>query len=180
VGVAQSLGWAVLMPDLRGTGESAASEFEIATAAWMLDRDLLNQRTWDALRLVDYLSDRYSSAQQIDKGRIAIFGSGTFGLVALVAAALDDRIAGVGSTGPKSLEEWLTVNSAISPMGYAHNLLQTLDVPDLIKIIKPRPASVGTFSEFTTILGWPEIKPGEDLQNNVSRFDRTVRPPSAG
>ena len=72
---AQREGWAVLLPDLRGTGESATSEFEMATAAWMLDRDLLNQRVWDTVRCVDFLSDRYSSAQQIDKGRIAVWGT---------------------------------------------------------------------------------------------------------
>jgi cephalosporin-C deacetylase-like acetyl esterase len=171
VSAAQAAGWAVLMPDLRGTGESAASEFEIATAAWMLDRDLLNQRVWDVLRLVDYLSERYSSSQQIDKGRIAIFGSGSFGLVALLAAALDDRIAGVGSAGPKSLEEWLTLNSAVSPMGYAHNLLETLDVPDLVEFIEPRSTTIGPFSAFTATLGWPERPPAHGSQESALQLD---------
>jgi dienelactone hydrolase len=143
VSYAQSRGWAVLLPDLRGTGESAASEFEVASAAWMLDRDLLNQRTWDTLRLVDYLSARYSSAQQIDKGRIVLWGTEAFGLIALLAAALDSRVAGVGVRGHTSLEDVMQPNIALTPMLFHHNLLETLDIPDLQEYIKPRPGLIG-------------------------------------
>ena len=80
---ARERGWAVLAPDLRGTGESAASEFELATAAWLLDRDLLADRVGDLRAAVGWLSERYSTGQQLDKGRIAVHGAGAFGLVAL-------------------------------------------------------------------------------------------------
>lgn len=134
---------AVLLPDLRGTGESAASEFEVSTAAWMLDRDLLNQRVWDVLRLVDFLSERYSSAQQIDKGRIFVWGSNSFALIALLAAALDKRIAGACAEGPDSLEELLTLNSNVTPMVYHYRLLEVLDLHELKKFAVPRPVHLG-------------------------------------
>jgi cephalosporin-C deacetylase-like acetyl esterase len=143
VSYARNRGWAVLLPDLRGTGESATSEFEMATAAWMLDRDLLNQRTWDTLRLVDFLSARYSSAQQMDKGRIIVWGTKAFGLIALLAAALDTRIAGVGVRGLTSVEDAMQLNTALTPMLFHYNLLETLDLPDLQEYIKPRPGLIG-------------------------------------
>ena len=77
-------------PDLRGTGESAASEFEVATAAWLLDRDLLADRLHDLRSCVRLLSERYSTGQQIDKRRIVTHGAEAFGLVALLCAAVDD------------------------------------------------------------------------------------------
>jgi cephalosporin-C deacetylase-like acetyl esterase len=137
---AQREGWAVLLPDLRGTGESATSEFEVATAAWMLDRDLLNQRVFDTIRCVDFLSARYSSAQQIDKGRIAVWGTGAFGLVALLAAAIDRRIAGVVARDLRSLEELMSSEAPISAMLFRHNLLESFDLPELADYINPRTA----------------------------------------
>jgi dienelactone hydrolase len=140
---AREHGCAVLLPDLRGTGESAASEFEVATAAWMLDRDLLNQRVWDVLRVVDWLSGRYSTGQQIDKGHIVLWGAEAFGLVALLAGALDSRVAAVGATGIGSLEDLLVRDARVTPMAYRYRLLETLDLADLQDIMAPRPAHVG-------------------------------------
>jgi cephalosporin-C deacetylase-like acetyl esterase len=131
---AREHGCALFVPDLRGTGESAASEFEVATAAWMLDRDLLNQRVWDVVRTVDLLSERYSTGQQIDKDRIVVWGSGAFGLVALIAGALDTRIAATGATGLTSLESLLVENSRVTPMAYRYRLLEYLDVDDLVRL----------------------------------------------
>jgi hypothetical protein len=140
---ARMLGWGLFLPDLRGTGESAASEFEQASAAWMLDRDLLNQRVWDTLRAIDHLSERYSSSQQIDKSRLGVWGVGAFGLVALVAAALDPRIVACGATHLASLDSLLVRDSTVTPMAYRHALLEHLDVTDLVQLIEPRPAVAG-------------------------------------
>lgn len=141
---ARELGCAVFLPDLRGTGESAASEFEVATAAWMLDRDLLNQRVLDVLRAVDFLSERYSTGQQIDKGHIVVWGHGPFGLLALIVAALDPRIAAAGATNLTSLERLLVVNSQVTPMVYRYRLLAHFDVDDLVRLAAPRAGVVDT------------------------------------
>jgi acetyl esterase/lipase len=133
----------VLAPDLRGTGESAAGEFELATAAWMLDRDLLAMRVDDALAAVQWLSERYSTGQQIAARRIALWGSGAFGLIALLAATLDERVAGAAS-GPfaESLEGLLVESPAVTPMAFPFAALETFDLADLVRLCRPRPLHV--------------------------------------
>jgi dienelactone hydrolase len=141
---ARARGLAVLAPDLRGTGESAASEFELATAAWLLDRDLLAQRVDDLRACVRFLSERYSTGQQLDKARIAVHGDGAFGLVALLAAALDDDVAGAVSTGfVTSLEELLVESPRATPMAFGFRALETYDLTDLVRLAAPRPALTG-------------------------------------
>jgi cephalosporin-C deacetylase-like acetyl esterase len=147
VAVARACGWAVLAVDLSGTGESAASEFELATACWMLDGDLLALRVRDLRLAVEWLSVRYSTGQQIDKSRIAVWGSEAFGLVALLAAAVDPRIAGV-ACGPfvESLEELLAVDSRTTPMAYTFAALAIYDLADLVQLVLPRPALIAPAS----------------------------------
>lgn len=138
--LARDAGCAVLAVDLRGTGESACAEWEQATTCFMLDRDLLNQRVWDARRVVEALRNRAYAGQQIDRGRIALWGRGSFGLVALIAAALDRRVAGAGAGGTvRSLEELLVPLPDETPMLYRYGLLELLDVADVEELIRPRP-----------------------------------------
>jgi cephalosporin-C deacetylase-like acetyl esterase len=137
---ARTAGCALLAPDLRGTGESASAEWETATAAFMLDRDLLNQRVWDARRSVEAMWRRAVVGQQVDRGRIVLWGRGSFALVALVAAAVDERIAGAGTSGfVDSLEGLLTVRPEETPMLYRYRLLELVDVAELEALIRPRP-----------------------------------------
>ncbi len=144
---AHELGYAIFSPDLRGTGKQSCSEFETASAAWMLDRDLLNQRVWDCLTSIDFLSHRYSTGQQIDKSNIVMWGQNEFGLLALIAAALDPRISKVGSTGIGSFSDLITLNSDISPMFYKQNLLRSFDSPELRDLVAPRGSAIGSPQE---------------------------------
>jgi cephalosporin-C deacetylase-like acetyl esterase len=140
--VARAAGCALLAPDLRGTGESACAEWETATAAFMLDRDLLNQRIWDTRRAVETIWRRAVVGQQLDRGRIIVWGRGSFGLVALAAAAVDERVAGAGTSGfVRSLEELLVPVPRATPMVYRYRLLEQLDVADLESLIHPRPVA---------------------------------------
>jgi cephalosporin-C deacetylase-like acetyl esterase len=137
---ARACGFAVLAPDLRGTGESACAEWETATAAFMLDRDLLNLRIWDARRSVETLWRRAVVGQQVDRGRIVLWGRGPFGFVALAAAAFDARVAAAGTSGfVGSLEALLTVLPEETPMLYRYRLLELIDVVDLEALVRPRP-----------------------------------------
>lgn len=85
--------------------------------------------------------------QQIDKSRIAVWGSEAFGLVALLAAAIDPKIAGVAG-GPfvESLEELLVRDPRTTPMAYPFAALATYDLADLVRLILPRPAHVAPAS----------------------------------
>jgi cephalosporin-C deacetylase-like acetyl esterase len=140
--VARAAGCALLAPDLRGTGESACAEWETATAAFMLDRDLLDQRIWDTRRAVEAIWRRAVVGQQVDRGRIVVWGRGAFGLVALATAAVDERIAGAGTSGfVRSLEELLVPMPRATPMLYRYRLLEQLDVADLEASIRPRPVA---------------------------------------
>jgi cephalosporin-C deacetylase-like acetyl esterase len=140
--VARAAGCALLAPDLRGTGESASAEWETATAAFMLDRDLLNQRIWDTRRAVETIWRRAVVGQQLDRARIVVWGRGSFGLVALAAAAVDERVAGAGTSGfVHSLEELLVPLPRATPMLYRYRLLEQLDVADLEASIRPRPVA---------------------------------------
>jgi dienelactone hydrolase len=145
---ALALGYGVLAADLRGTGESAASELELATAAWVLDRDLLALRVDDLRACVRALSQRYSTGQQIDKARIAVHGDGVFGLVALLAAALDDDVAGAASTGfVTSLEDLLVESPRLTPMAFPFRALETFDLADLERLAAPRPVLPATAAD---------------------------------
>src|SRR5262249_13915858 len=95
-GVIESLlerGLAVFAVDVRGSGETVNSSFEATTNALMIGRQLFGQQVWDLLRAVDCLWNRVFIGIQIDKGRIGCIGHGAAGLLALHAAALDDRLA---------------------------------------------------------------------------------------
>jgi cephalosporin-C deacetylase-like acetyl esterase len=140
--VARESGCALLAPDMRGTGESACAEWETATTAFMLDRDLLSQRIWDARRAVEWVWRRAVIGEQVDRGRIVLWGTGSFGLVALAAAALDERVAAAGAQRlVGSLEELLVTIPETTPMAYRYRLLERLDLADLEALIRPRPTA---------------------------------------
>ncbi|MFO0801810.1 MAG: acetylxylan esterase [Gemmataceae bacterium] len=129
-------GWATLDLQLRATGSSAISETigrapDHNTAEWGLwiGRPLLGQWVFDVRQAIGMWSDR----------EIAVIGEGPAGLVALAAAATDDRIKKVAAVG--------TLASFISEVPYEKQRLGTLvpgilrdvgDVPHLAALVAPR------------------------------------------
>ena len=89
-------GWAVAVPELRGTGRLALPSDKIGNASdhnsaeWSLwiGRPLLGQWTWDVRRTLDVVSGRLEKLPP----DVMVVGNGTSGPVALCAAALDERI----------------------------------------------------------------------------------------
>jgi hypothetical protein len=109
----------------------------------MLDRDLLAQRVFDARRAVEAIARRAVVGQQLDRGRIVVVGRGPMGLVALVAAAVDERIAGAASTGfVSTLEDLLVGVPETTPMAYPYRLLELADLDDLATLAVPRPVLI--------------------------------------
>lgn len=92
----QSDGWAVAVPELRAVGRLALPSDKIGnapdhnTAEWSLwiGRPLLGQWTWDVRRALDSLSGHVSKLP----AEVMVVGNQTAGLVALCAAALDERV----------------------------------------------------------------------------------------
>jgi cephalosporin-C deacetylase-like acetyl esterase len=131
---------AVLAVDVRGVGETAATDFEATTNALMTDRPLFGQRVYDVLRAVDCLWRRIYCTVQIDKGRIACMGRGAGGLLALYAAVLDERVAAtVAWEAPPSYRPLIVEKPGFPPSTYLFDVLGHFDLPHLMAALAPRP-----------------------------------------
>lgn len=131
---------AVLAIDVRGTGETAASDFEASTNALMTDRPLFGQRVWDIVRAVDALWQRTFISIQIDKGRIGCMGRGSAGLLALTAGALDERLSAIGLwESPLTYHSLIQEEKTFPASLYLFNVLKYYDLPQLMSLIAPRP-----------------------------------------
>ena len=90
-------GWTVVTPELRATGRTAPAGDKIGhapdhnSAEWSLwiGRPLLGQWVWDVRRTLDALRQQDGSLPS----DIQVCGTGSAGVVALCAAALDERIS---------------------------------------------------------------------------------------
>lgn len=92
-------GYIALVPELRGFGELMRADDRKEGKTWscrtrqmhalLFGRCLIGERTWDLLRLIDWLLTR----DDVDSGRIAVTGNSGGGMVALFAAACETRIA---------------------------------------------------------------------------------------
>jgi len=133
-------GLAVFAIDVRGVGETATTDFEATTNALMTDRPLFGQRVYDVLRAVDCLWRRIYISVQIDKGRIACLGRGAGGLLALYAAALDERLAAAAVwEAPVSYRWLITERPGFPPSVYLFDVLNHFDLPSLMAALAPRP-----------------------------------------
>jgi cephalosporin-C deacetylase-like acetyl esterase len=133
-------GYGVLAIDVRGVGETAASDFEAGTNCLMMNRSLFGQRVFDIMRAVDFLWERCYIAPQIDKGRLAIVGEGVGGLWGLHAAALDGRVAAV--VAEKTLFSYralLEPGARFPASVYIFDMLRHYDLVHVIGACAPRP-----------------------------------------
>jgi dienelactone hydrolase len=96
-------GWDVVTTDLRATGVTAYGRDKIGrapdhnTAEWAMwiGRPLLGQWVWDVKRLIDVLAEHVGGLPK----PTAVIGVGPAGLVALSAAALDERFDRIVTAG---------------------------------------------------------------------------------
>ncbi|MBI3461641.1 MAG: hypothetical protein HY000_01070, partial [Planctomycetes bacterium] len=122
-------------------------------ALW-LGRPLLGQWTWDVLRLVDYLVGEpvrpgsegvlWAGRKDVQRERLGVYAIGAAGVVALCAAALDERIRWAACGGlPASYVADKPYSNASVPMGIAApGILSVGDVPHLAALVAPRPLSI--------------------------------------
>jgi cephalosporin-C deacetylase-like acetyl esterase len=133
----------VLVPDLRGTGETrpaneairGAPDHHSAEHALWVGRPLLGQWVFDVLCLLDWLALQPG----VNRQRLSVVGLGQAGLVALCAAALDDRVSGVAAVGAPVTYVTDQPYPDGTRMGLlAPGLLRVGDVSHLAALVAPR------------------------------------------
>ncbi len=143
-----SAGQRVLALDLRGLGETSPTppsakassfgfDYKQAFLGLHLNRPLLGQRVADLLAILPCLGDEA-------KDGINLHGVGTAGLVALHAAALDERIGAATVEG--ALLSWSNVvHTPISSnqlTSVVPGVLRVYDLPELAASLAPRPLTI--------------------------------------
>ena len=115
------MGYAVISPDI--------GQHELQHTNWTL----MGERTWDALRCVDYLETR----PEVDAKNVAVAGLSLGGETTMYVAAMDTRLKAADSSG------WLTT---IGNMKRGHcpcwnfpGLEQNFDFADIFACVAPRP-----------------------------------------
>jgi pimeloyl-ACP methyl ester carboxylesterase len=136
-------GCAVVAPDLRATGEAkpeadmvhGAPDHNAAEHAVWVGRPLLGQWTFDVRCLLDWMATQKS----LNADRLIVIGVGQAGVVALCAAATDDRVHAIAAIDAPAT---LVTEEAYAPgmrMGLlAPNLFTIGDVPHLAALAAPR------------------------------------------
>lgn len=115
------MGYLVISPDI--------GQHELQRPDWTL----MGERTWDALRCLDYLV----TLPEVDPQRLAVAGLSLGGETAMYVAALDERVRAVCSSG------WLTT---VENMKRGHcpcfnfpGLEENFDFGDIFACVAPRP-----------------------------------------
>ena len=140
-------GWSVVTPELRATGAYADPRDKIGnapdhnTAEWGLwiGRPLLGQWVWDVRRTLDAIAERDGSLPH----DVLAIGPGSSGVVALSAAALDERITRVQTIN--SLVSYVTDqpyrNTRLGLM--VPGILRDVgDIADVAALVAPRPVTI--------------------------------------
>ena len=140
-------GWAIVTPELRTTGRFAHPGDKIGnapdhnTAEWSLwiGRPLLGQWVYDIRRTLDAIADRDGSLPH----DVLIIGRGSSGVVAVCAAALDERITRVKTI--ESLSSFATDHAyrGLRLGLMAPGLLRDVgDIADIAALVAPRPVTI--------------------------------------
>jgi hypothetical protein len=150
-------GYSPVVVELRATGRlkprtdpvaGVADHHEAEWGVW-LGRPLVGQWVWDTLRWIDVLDQLRRNDRTLGKaelaGSLGLLAFGAAGVVALLAAAFDQRIGQVMvencpiSFVPPSPSVWRDI-----PMGIiAPGILQVADVAQIAALLAPRPLRFG-------------------------------------
>ena len=129
-----SKGLRVCAADLRGTGESAAGDFEIATDLWMLGRTLPGEWIADI-----ECAARWLKAQP-GVTCVCLAGERGMGETVLLAAACTPEIDRVVVESPMDSYRSLISHEVRQPASlYLPGVLKYFDIADLVSAIAPRP-----------------------------------------
>ncbi len=157
-------GMSVFSLDVRGTGETTpfapeyqtlatvcgtlekiksnpgdTLEFEVSTNCLMLGRSLVSQQVFDVLAFLSYLETLSNVESHLTKNVIVANGIRS-SLIALVAAAIDDRIKIlVVNEFLVDYQSTIGLDKTVLPIGiYVFGILKYLDIPQIATLIAPR------------------------------------------
>ena len=131
----------------RGTGATGwpgaaavdCPDYVLAQGTAVLGRPILGMWTFDALRAVDRLAARYPEA------RIGLYGEGAMGTVALLAGALSDRVASVGTVDSLSSYAFGGRFDDRWPLAlFVPRILEVGDLPQIAEALPPRTLALGS------------------------------------
>jgi hypothetical protein len=133
----------------------------------MLGRPLLGGHVYDTLRALDYLRSRPDVG-----GPVSLVGDGPHGVIALYAAALDERVGGVALRHTVTDYRSLAVAERYTqPFDiYAYGILREFDLPDVAGAARPRPVLL---LDPVTPVGTPAGAGARDLYKSIPNV--TVR-----
>jgi hypothetical protein len=122
--------------DLSGSGERADAIAELAPAAAALGLPLMGLWVWEAMRAVEYISGR----MEVRPERVGLTGLGRGAEVALLAAALDERVyCTVGSGWLGSYRQALVASDCVAaPPWRLAGLVPVADIADIACLVAPR------------------------------------------
>jgi cephalosporin-C deacetylase-like acetyl esterase len=141
--------------------ERITNEAYLTWFTMMLGKPLLGGQVYDTLRALDYLGSRSDVG-----GGVILVGDGPHGVIALFAAALDDRFRSVALR--RTVTDYRSLALAeryTQPFGiYAYGLLRNFDLPEVAGIVGPRPVLL---LDAATPLGEPAGPSAEDLYKGL-------------
>ncbi len=133
-------GWAVKEADLGALPEGRGGyspAYQAAAREWLYGRSLVSRHVEAVLRAAAELK----SDPAADPKRVFVYGRGAAGVAALIAAALDEQVAGV--VVEQTITSWYAATQAKLHEGTAEivvpGVLRDFDLPDLVNLIAPRP-----------------------------------------
>lgn len=142
-----SRGYLVLVPEIVGFGDrrlqrdaeqpdpAASSCFPLAAALLLAGKTLAGLRVYETMRAVDYLMSR----MDVNTARIGCIGFSGGGMVASLAAALDERIQAAVLCGYANTYRGSILARRHCLDNYIPGILRHAEMPELLGLIAPRP-----------------------------------------
>ncbi len=165
----------------RGTGPTtwpaantvSCSDYLLAQGTGVLGNPMLGMWVFDALNVVEHLKTDHPEMQ------IGLYGEGVMGTVAILAAALSDHVAAVGTVDSLDRYAWPARFDDRWPLSiFVPGILRLGDLPEIAGAIPPRPLIQGSLRDGGGAVVGPTgaIDPREVLTKMLGGLERAAGP----